>query len=136
MLREYANPGMYLHGAAQALFYDQCIGCMTIPLAKPGFWEDLGFTRNLNLNYLRTAKIGEFVLMETEVSNINAYDPAEILSRLTRSQVVQIGRSMGYMQGTMRRERDGAIISTCEQNKFSTNAGMPASKLVKTLAKL
>ena len=30
---------------------------------------------------------------------------------------------MGYMTGEMRREKDGAIISTCEQNKFNFTAG-------------
>jgi hypothetical protein len=33
------------------------------------------------------------------------------------------------MTGEMRRERDGAIISTCEQNKFNLSTGMKPSKL-------
>jgi hypothetical protein len=50
---------------------------------------------------------------------------------LTGSQLKQIGQSMGYMTGEMRREKDGAIISTCEQNKFNLATGMKskASKL-------
>ena len=100
---EYTNPAKLLHGAAQALFFDTCIAYLPHPIAKPGFWDDLGFTRNLNVNFLRTVKVGEYVIMETELK--------------------QIGRSMGYMTGEMRREKDGAIISTCEQNKFNFTAG-------------
>ncbi|KAM0694458.1 hypothetical protein Q7P36_004813 [Cladosporium allicinum] len=121
---EYANPAELLHGAAQALFvssqcpgsrwiprrvFDVCIAYLPHPIAKPGFWDDLGFTRNLNINFLRTAKVGEYVIMETELK--------------------QIGRTMGYMTGEMRREKDGAIISTCEQNKFNLSTGMKPSKL-------
>ena len=98
----------------------------------------MGFTRNLNINFLRTVKVGEFVIMETEVSFIFLppwHFGADVLrSRwlLTdRSQLKQIGRTMGYMTGEMRREKDGAIISTCEQNKFnsSSGSGMVAGKL-------
>ena len=42
---------------------------LTLPLRKSGFWEELGFTRNLNVNFLRTAKLGEFVLLDLEVSH-------------------------------------------------------------------
>ena len=58
----------FMHGAAQAVFYDVCMAYLPLPLRKPGFWEELGFTRNLNVNFLRTAKLGEFVLLDLEVS--------------------------------------------------------------------
>lgn len=67
---EYCNPAALLHGAAQALFYDICMAYLPLPLRKPGFWEELGFSRNLSLNFLRTAKIGEFVVLEAEVSRL------------------------------------------------------------------
>lgn len=41
---------------------------LPMPLRKPGFWDDLGFTRNLSVNFLRTAKIGEFIILDMEVS--------------------------------------------------------------------
>jgi hypothetical protein len=68
VLYEYCNPAHLLHGAAQAVFYDVCMAYLPLPLRKPGFWEELGFTRNLNVNFLRTAKLGEFVLLDLEVS--------------------------------------------------------------------
>lgn len=68
VLYEYCNPARLLHGAAQAVFYDVCMACLPLPLRKPGFWEELGFTRNLNVNFLRTAKLGESVLLDLEVS--------------------------------------------------------------------
>lgn len=58
VLYEYCNPARLLHGAAQAVFYDVCMAYLPLPLRKPGFWEELGFTRNLNVNFLRTAKLG------------------------------------------------------------------------------
>lgn len=68
VLYEYCNPAHLLHGAAQAVFYDVCMAYLPLPLRKKGFWEELGFTRNLNVNFLRTAKLGEFVLLDLEVS--------------------------------------------------------------------
>ncbi|KAM0706523.1 hypothetical protein Q7P35_005850 [Cladosporium inversicolor] len=109
VLYEYCNPAHLLHGAAQAVFYDVCMAYLPLPLRKPGFWEELGFTRNLNVNFLRTAKLGEFVLLDLEVT--------------------QIGKNMCYLQGAMKRERDGALISTCEQNKFNTGGGNMMAKL-------
>ena len=68
VLYEYCNPARLLHGAAQAVFFDVCMAYLPLPLRKPGFWEELGFTRNLNVNFLRTAKLGEFVIIDLEVS--------------------------------------------------------------------
>ncbi|GAB7329512.1 hypothetical protein MBLNU13_g01286t1 [Cladosporium sp. NU13] len=109
VLYEYCNPARLLHGAAQAVFYDVCMAYLPLPLRKPGFWEELGFTRNLNVNFLRTAKLGESILLDLEVT--------------------QIGKNMCYLQGSMKRERDGALISTCEQNKFNTGGGNMMAKL-------
>lgn len=68
VLYQYCNPAYLLHGAAQALYYDNCMAYLPMPLRKPGFWEGLGFTRNLSVNFLRTVKLGEFVLLDMEVS--------------------------------------------------------------------
>lgn len=48
--------------------YDTAMAYLPFPLAKRGFWEELGFTRNFSINFLSTAKLGEWVRMETEVS--------------------------------------------------------------------
>lgn len=36
---------------------------------------------------------------------------------------------MCLLQGVMKRERDGAIISTCEQNKYNSGGGNMMGKL-------
>lgn len=44
---------------------------LILPLGKPGFWEMMGFTRNFAINLLRTAGMGEEVLLETKVSFVS-----------------------------------------------------------------
>jgi acyl-coenzyme A thioesterase PaaI-like protein len=105
---------------------------LPFPIAKPGFWDDLGFTRNLSVNFLRTAKVGDMVIMETEVCSCVFLFCLLLASKFLRglwrltycAQLKQIGRKMALMTGEMRREEDGAIISTSEQNKFNMSTGI------------
>lgn len=48
---------------------------------------------------------------------------------LTLPLIVQIGKTMCLLQGVMKRERDGALISTCEQNKYNSGGGNMMGKL-------
>lgn len=123
---EYCNPADLLHGAAQCLAYDTAMAYLPFPLAKRGFWEEMGFTRNFSINFLRTAKLGEWVRMEMEVSLGSLRLPVKVL---TLSLIVQIGKTMCLLQGVMKRERDGATISTCEQNKYNSGGGNMMGKL-------
>lgn len=86
-----------LHGGAAATLFDLCT---TIPLAlisRPGFWQFLGVTRNLNVTYFRPVPMGEEVVIETEA--------------------MQVGKRLATLKGVMRRKRDGEIVSICEHLK-------------------
>lgn len=41
------------------------------------------------------------------------------------SQVVQAGKRLGLSKGVLKREKDGAIISTCEHHKYNMSADKP-----------
>ncbi|KAK5175224.1 uncharacterized protein LTR77_000361 [Saxophila tyrrhenica] len=99
--REYLNPAQGLHGGMAAAMFDTMTTWTLYPIRKPGFWMLFGTTRTLNLTYLRPAPEGEMMLMECEV--------------------VHAGKRLCLIKGTLRRERDGAIISTCEHQKYNND---------------
>lgn len=104
---DHCNRMNSLHGGCAASLFDWCT---TLPLAlicKPGFWMYMGVSRTLNVTYMRPAKSGEEVLIETEI--------------------VQVGKSLATLRGVMRRKSDGQILSVCEHGKVSTDP--PVSKI-------
>lgn len=102
VVHEYLNPGNSLHGAAQTLFYDNTMAYLFVPLAKPGFWDTYGFSRTLSVTYLAQVREGDWVRLEVET--------------------VHVGRRMALLKGRMWRESDGVVVSTCEHDKFTTDA--------------
>ncbi|KAJ0158267.1 Acyl-coenzyme A thioesterase 13 [Colletotrichum tanaceti] len=108
VLPDHCNRGGNLHGGATATLFDTLT---SLPLAlvndKPGFWQFLGVSRTLNCSYLRPAPAGEECLVVCEI--------------------VQIGKTLCQLRGTLRRKRDGLVLATCEHHKFNTDP--PASKL-------
>lgn len=108
VLPEHCNRAGNLHGGAAATLFDSLT---TLPLAlvndKPGYWQFLGVSRTINCSYLRPAPNGEECLVECEI--------------------VQIGRTLCQLRGTLTRRSDGAVLATCEHHKFNTDP--PASKL-------
>ena len=54
-------------------------------------------SRVLTVTYLRPAPEGEELLLECDV--------------------VHMGKKLSMLKGTLKRERDGAIVSTCDHNK-------------------
>lgn len=60
---------------------------------------DAGVTRTLNVTYLRPVPLGETVLVECEV--------------------VHAGKRLCALKGVMKRESDGAILTSCEHGKVS-----------------
>ncbi|KAK5132064.1 hypothetical protein LTR08_000401 [Meristemomyces frigidus] len=96
--QEFLNPAGGLHGGAAATFHDIGTSMLLSMVARPGFWATSGTTRTLNMTYLRPAMKGEMLLLECVI--------------------VHAGKSLCLLKGTLMRERDGAIISTCEHNKF------------------
>lgn len=109
--RFYCNASGNLHGGAQAFMFDMCTSLAAQAIAKQAgsgiksdldSWINGGVSRTLSVNYLRPAPEGEDVLMECEV--------------------VQMGKSLALLRGVLKRESDGAIISTCDHNKAAVES--------------
>ena len=103
--REYLNPTMGIHGGLAAALYDTATTWTLHPIRKPGYWSLFGTTRSLNLTYLNPAMEGDWLRMVSEV--------------------VHAGRRLCLIRATMIRERDGAIVSTCEHQKFNVDPEVP-----------
>ncbi|KAK4945369.1 hypothetical protein LTR66_006042 [Elasticomyces elasticus] len=99
----YCNPLNSLHGGAQALIYDMLTTTTLAPISRPGFWSYGGVSRTLTVTYLRPAAEGETIVVECEV--------------------VHAGKRLAALKGVMKRERDGALISTCEHDKVNNDPG-------------
>ncbi|KAM0719688.1 hypothetical protein Q7P37_003819 [Cladosporium fusiforme] len=105
---EYLNPAGFLHGAAHTLFFDVCTTFCLGPLARaPDFWVTFGVSRSLQVSFLRPAAEGEMLVMECET--------------------VDVGKRLALLKGVLKREKDGAVVSTCEHLVFNSDAG--AAKL-------
>lgn len=89
------------HGGAIALFFDMLTSLAIIASNFEG-WESTGVSRGLSVTYLRPPVEGEACLVETEV--------------------IQIGRRLAMVRGVMKREADGALLATCEHQKYMADA--------------
>ena len=95
--RWYCNGSGNLHGGAQATIFDIATSIAMQAIGKQDFWINGGVSRVLTVTYLRPAPEGEELLLECDV--------------------VHMGKQLAMLKGTLRRERDGAVISTCDHNK-------------------
>ncbi|KAF2176231.1 Thioesterase/thiol ester dehydrase-isomerase [Zopfia rhizophila CBS 207.26] len=95
--RTLCNHGNSLHGGAVALIFDICTSVTISMCSKPGFWDSGHVSRTLNCTYLRPAKEGTKVLVE--------------------SRVVHLGKRMGVLTGVIRGVEDGKVYYTCEHGK-------------------
>ncbi|TKA71039.1 hypothetical protein B0A55_06324 [Friedmanniomyces simplex] len=102
-----ANPT--IHGGAIAHWFDSCTSMPLLCVRK--VWDESwsGVSRNLNVTYLRPPREGEAIVIETEV--------------------VQCGKRIATIRGVMRRERDGAILATCQHDKARPDRGHVPVKL-------
>ena len=108
----YCNASGNLHGGAQSFIYDMLTSLVVQGIGRRDWWMNGGVSRSLNVTYLRPAPEGTEVLCEVEV--------------------MSAGKSLALLRGVMRREVDGALVSTCEHDKaaVATKPGFPAgSKL-------
>ncbi|KAF8863240.1 putative acyl-coenzyme A thioesterase 13 [Acephala macrosclerotiorum] len=94
-----------LHGGCTSTIFDLATTTALAPIAKPGYWAYAGVSRTLNVTYLRPIPEGETVLVESEV--------------------VHAGRRLCSLMGVMKRERDGAVMATCEHGKVSIDPEVP-----------
>lgn len=60
---EFTNPALILHGGVSAAMMDEVLGATVYSLDKGAFYA----TINLNVDYLRPAKQGEFVWVTSEI---------------------------------------------------------------------
>jgi len=79
-----------------------CTSIAMQAVAPPGSWVNGGVSRVLSVSYLRPAPQGEDLLLECEVTHV--------------------GKTLALLRGTLKRERDGAVVSTCEHNKAAVAA--------------
>ncbi|GAB0136886.1 hypothetical protein EsDP_00005172 [Epichloe bromicola] len=96
-LDDHCNRLGNLHGGAAATLFDLCTTIPLVLISRPGFWQFLGVTRNLNVTYFRPVPMGDEVVIETEA--------------------MQVGKRLATLKGVMRRKRDGEIVSICEHLK-------------------
>ncbi|KUJ10270.1 Thioesterase/thiol ester dehydrase-isomerase [Mollisia scopiformis] len=102
---EHCNRLGNLHGGCTSTIFDAATTTALAPIAEPGFWVYAGVSRTLNVTYIRPIPAGEAVLVESEV--------------------VHAGKRLCSLKGVMRRERDGAIMATCEHGKVSIDPEIP-----------
>ncbi|KAK5115009.1 hypothetical protein LTR85_010047 [Meristemomyces frigidus] len=95
--RYYCNGSGNLHGGAQATIFDIATSIAMQAIGKEDFWINGGVSRALTVTYLRPAPEGEQLLLECDV--------------------VHMGKRLAMLKGTLKRESDGAVISTCDHNK-------------------
>lgn len=102
----YCNNSGSMHGGFQSTAFDSLTSLAIMAAAPKGSaWLDGGVSRVLTVNYIRPATEGEMLLCECEVTHV--------------------GKRMAMTRGILRRERDGAIVSTCEHNKSVVEGGKP-----------
>ncbi|KAL7950177.1 HotDog domain-containing protein [Trichoderma barbatum] len=90
-----------LHGGAAASLLDFCTSMLLVLVHKPGFWQTMGVSRTLNTTYMRPVPAGMEVLMECEI--------------------LQVGKRLCALRGTMRRKSDGELLCICEHNKANVD---------------
>ncbi|KAH7370793.1 thioesterase family protein-like protein [Rhexocercosporidium sp. MPI-PUGE-AT-0058] len=94
----YSNVNGVMHGGAAGVIFDMCTTTALGPLAKPGFWDFLGgVTRTLNISYLRAIPVGTIVRIH--------------------SVVMQVGKTMAMIRGTMTTQDGKTVFCTCEHHK-------------------
>ncbi|RFU77841.1 thioesterase family [Trichoderma arundinaceum] len=98
---EHTNGFRNLHGGAAASLLDFCTSMVLVLIHKPGFWQTMGVSRTLNTTYMRPVPAGMEVLMECEI--------------------LQVGKRLCALRGTMRRKSDGELLCVCEHNKANVD---------------
>lgn len=93
---EFTNPAMILHGGVSAAMMDEVLGATVYSLDKGAFYA----TVNLNVDYLRPAKVGEKVL--------------------ATSEIIKEGKTLIHAACTLTNEA-GEIVAKCVSNLARTS---------------
>lgn len=91
-----------LHGGCAATLFDYCTTLSLAMVNRPGFWSFMGVSRTLNVTYMRPVPVGEEVLLQCEI--------------------VQIGKKLATLRGTMKRRSDGLLLAVCEHGKVNIDS--------------
>lgn len=87
-----------MHGGAAGVIFDMMTTVTLGPVAREGFWDFLGgVTRTLNISYLKAVPIGTTVKI--------------------KSEVLQVGKTMALIRGTMMSLDESTAYCTCEHHK-------------------
>jgi len=98
--KAYTNLNGVMHGGAAGVLFDMFTTIALGPLARPGYWDFLGgVTRTLNISYLRAVPLGTTIKI--------------------RAHVVQIGRTMAMIRGSMSSLDDKTTYATVEHHKVN-----------------
>ncbi|KAL7937962.1 HotDog domain-containing protein [Trichoderma chlorosporum] len=97
--QKHTNGLSNMHGGCSASLLDLCTSMVLVLVSKPGFWQTMGVSRTLNTTYMRPVPVGMEVLMECEI--------------------LQVGKKLCALRGTMKRKSDGELLCICEHNKVN-----------------
>ncbi|KAM0524540.1 hypothetical protein ACHAPE_000637 [Trichoderma viride] len=98
---EHTNGMGNLHGGAAATLLDFLTSTALSLVSKPGFWQMMGVSRTLNTTYMRPIPAGMEVLIHCEI--------------------LQVGKRLCALRGTVRRKSDGELLCICEHNKANVD---------------
>ncbi|KAK0764214.1 hypothetical protein N5P37_003610, partial [Trichoderma harzianum] len=102
---KHTNGFNNLHGGAAASLLDFCTSLVLVLVSKPGFWQTMGVSRTLNTTYMRPIPAGMEVLVECEI--------------------LQVGKRLCALRGTLRRKSDNELLCICEHNKANVDVVDP-----------
>ncbi|KAL1897032.1 hypothetical protein Sste5346_004236 [Sporothrix stenoceras] len=100
---KHCNRMNSLHGGCIASIFDFTTTLSLARIGRPGFWDSLGVSRSLSVTYLRPAPAGTELLIDCEV--------------------VQVGRTLAALRGSIKRRRDGQLVAVCEHGKVNVDSG-------------
>ncbi|KAF2722440.1 hypothetical protein K431DRAFT_283866 [Polychaeton citri CBS 116435] len=96
----YGNRSGNLHGGAASAMYDILTTMVLAAMTENGdIWINGGVSRSLDVTYIRPAPEGEVLECSCEI--------------------VSAAKRLALMKAEMRRQSDGAVVSTCKHDKAS-----------------